>query len=723
MLGLSMSVMALALQGRRGLAGGLPVLRAAFLGQSEIHYILGTSFNQLPQPALPPTPNLTLVTRAGQGTAPLVHVVDAATVASGQINPAMSALSAFLAHAAPGRHFVIANMAQSGTSRRDLADDSNPARNWSDLAEISDLVEAEFGPIQHLIECWYNADAARIVNFRANFWPLYFGANGDGTPFALGTDGPQGRVDHCFWDGTAQAAQKGRGLFARAQTLWHVLTPMPFWNMPQSPDPEAPNFSAGAPRLSEPARATMRALVQDGLAQSVGLRVGPSAHLCKFGGMGGPTHPDPGDRDGTIGFMWPFALALLRAAGQTIHEPDIVGCTVASDGSHADLIVDLPNGGFLSTLRSLRGGVLPAQPSPHQQSVTGIEITRGPNRRPVFRADATDYPTALRGNVEIIDTGSGTPRRGRVRITPEQPFQFGDALSYLRGQATAGLLEPRDRDNRLYLDHLIEHLPALYDANATYPFEGIAVRPLQEDIALPLTAPVFVARGAAFDGSSYFNSNAINLPAQQTGLVSVWFRNDDPAGWNASGSHRLVQLRVGTTTMLELHVANNAALRLMLRGGGTNQQINMKASPEGADFVTGRWYHALVGWSGDTGYVAAIDGQIVGSGALGSLDFAGQSFTRIGVGAQTSGSSALIGSMAHLWLSVNQTLDLTDPANRARFVQNGLPVDLGGSGQLPTGNAPDWYYDGAAPDWSNRGSAGNVALVGGPLAPAPLPIP
>jgi len=72
---------------------------------------------------------------------------------------------------------------------------------------------------------------------------------------------------------------------------------------------------------------------------------------------------------------------------------------------------------------------------------------------------------------------------------------------------------------------------------------------------------------------------------------------------------------------------------------------------------------------------------------------------------------------------VSQWLDLSVQANREKFALAGAPVDLGGSGELPTGLPPEWYYDGAAPAWSNHGAASSVALDGGPLAAAPAPAP
>lgn len=115
----------------------------------------------------------------------------------------------------------------------------------------------------------------------------------------------------------------------------------------------------------------------------------------------------------------------------TIGEPEIVGIEGPNDGSYVDLVVTLPNGGTLTTLAAIRGTTY-AGTSPHQQPVTGVELTRsGGTRRPVFRTDQTSYPATHRGTVTISDTGSGSgaARRGRVRITPTQAFGVGDVLS------------------------------------------------------------------------------------------------------------------------------------------------------------------------------------------------------------------------------------------------------------------------------------------------------
>lgn len=686
---------------------------AILMGQSEIEYLFNIdgAYSLIADP-VPGDGNLIVFRQAGTGVAPVRTVVNAASVAAGLVNPAMAALSALLAHARPGRVFVVGDGAVAGTARGELVDDTESARLWTDFTSVVDAIEGEFGSVGHLMECWYNADAAKIATFQNSFWPMYFGMTGAGAAFTLGTMQGDTQVDHCMWDGAAALDAKGRGLFARDETAWHILTPMPFHNAPVDPSPEMGSFSENNGRLSEPDRATMIALADNALAQSVSLQVGPSAHLCKFGGTSSEIHPDTGNPDGQVLLTWPFAVALLRASGMTIAEPEVVGIEGPTDGTYADLLVSLPNGGTLSTLRAFREAAAYAGDAPHQQAVTGIEATRAGTRHPIYRTSEVTYPASHRGTVVIhsaAETHGTYGRVGRVRITPSTPFDFGDTLSYLRGQGTAVLLEPRDID--LYPDFLMEHIPALYDDGATYPFEGLAVRPFQEDIAVPVPAPAFTARSADFDGAScYAATSGVSVLGGGQGLLSMWFRYDG-ASWPDTPARRLFQFRQSSTIVLEAVTVSSSRMQLRVNHASTGDAQTFYATPGGAAFVPGQWYHLMSAWNGTT-WTIWINGQQVATAAMGAPDFSGANLTQAAIGAQTTASGFWSGDIGHLWLSVNQTLDLSVQANREKFALAGAPVNLGGNGEIPTGTAPQWYYDGDGAGWVNVGTAGNVALTG-----------
>lgn len=705
MLGLALSLGAGPQGGSSAALPPLPAplpVTALLMGQSELQYLINplSDYQVIAQP-VPGDGNLTVVTQYGEGTAPVWTEVNPASVAAGQVNPAMAALSAFLAFAAPDRRFVLGDGVVAGTGRADLAnDDLTDGRLWTDFTAVVDAMEITTGkPVEHLIECWYNADSGGITSFRFNFWPFYFGMT------SLGAVDPlTGTFRHCLWDGAAPASEKGRGVFAREATRWHVLTPMPFFTTSTT---EFENFSANAYAPMEPARQVLHNLETDPLAQSVAVRVGPSAHLSRFDG---DIHPKTDNPDGQIQMMWPVAMALLRAAGQSVEEPQVVGVEGPADGTYADLLVSLPNGGTLTTLRRLREGPVFDGLSPHRQEVTGLELTRSGTRRPVFQLGQTTYPAEYRGTVTVqaeAETHATYGRVGRVRIAPETPFAFGNSLSYLRGQATAVL--KRYRDDLLYEDFLIEHVPALYDAAATYPFEGIAVRPFQDELPmLHISAAPFVAQSAVLSGSNNYHSSVLTVPASNKGVLSCWLRAT--GAW--AKSKTLLELRVtGNTPALLLRSTTTTRLTLY------NHMTDRASTGINFDgMVADQWYHLLFAWDFDLArwqtYLNDVAGaQPSGFGTgylLNDLD----PVQRMGIGANASNVEQWVGEIGHLYLNLTESLDLSDPANRARFASAGSPVDLGITGQLPTGSTPQYYFDGLAPDWINLGTGQTPAKIG-----------
>jgi hypothetical protein len=361
---------------------------------------------------------------------------------------------------------------------------------------------------------------------------------------------------------------------------------MPFCDANVSPTAEATQFTIGQ-RLEQPARQTMISAGNNALSQTVRCTVGPSAHLCNFNGG---IHPVVNSPEGQILLGWPVAISLARKAGLTIHEPAISGLSGPSDGSYVDVEVDLPNGGNLTTYRAIAGLGAQASPAPHQQDVTGFEHFKAGSNRPVFRTSETSYPASHRGTVSIVDAGSGTPRRGRVRITPTEPYVDGNAISYLRGQATAMLQEPRDITAQLYRDFLIEHIPSMHDATATYPFPGVAVRPMQTYLSVPVSPPTFAPRGVDFDGvTTSVREQFLSVPAGSQGCMSFWFRI--PTTW--PGTTSLIETRQGTPSTLAVRTANTGRLTFTLSQDGTG--TDTWTTPSNT-FLVDQWYHILWSW-------------------------------------------------------------------------------------------------------------------------------
>jgi len=687
-----------------------------FLGQSEITYFhaLGETYNALTYPLLT-AQNMTVLLQndnTGAITPTRITTVDSTTV-----NIGLVAIANLLEHVQPNRKVMVLDMNQPGTSRTELMDDANAGRSFDHLSDIVALVRSAGSDIGLVVENWYNADAASIPNIGPNFAPWYFGQRWGGEAFTLGSVNPDNVVlpaavyDHCLWDIEAASDQVGRGLFARDRTKLALMGPMPFHDTPITPTPEWENFTGTGPRLVEPVRETIRAFTEDVRVQTFCTGYGTSTHLTDFGGG---IHPVPNEVYGTVQFALNHAPAVLEYMGHNVLEPTVTGIEEATDGSYADVVISLPNGGTLDTLRNHASLADPSTPPPHFQDVVGFEITRaGGTRRPVFNLTETGYPSAHRGTVTIQDAGSGTPRVGRVRVTPLEAFGTGDQISYLLGQASASLQEPRDTDAKLHLNMLIEHTPALYNAADMYPFRGVPVAPQVFAPTITLPASPFTARGAAFDGSTNYASNAISVPAGSQGLMSFWFRNRDSA-WNALSGRRICQYRVGSGTRLEVNTASSGRLQFRLNQDGAGSDVLTVSTNT---FALNQWYHVAWAWDfAATRFQIYVDGVALNTSGytfgVDGFQMAGSNLSRIGIASTVSSTQRWLGDLGHFWLDTNNTLDLSIPSNLERFISGGAPVNLGQMGDVPTGSVPQYYYDGDGAAWSNLGSVGNVSLNG-----------
>ncbi len=72
------------------------------------------------------------------------------------------------------------------------------------------------------------------------------------------------------------------------------------------------------------------------------------------------------------------------------------------------------------------------------------------------------------------------------------------------------------------------------------------------------------------------------------------------------------------------------------------------------------------------------------------------------------------GDMAQFWFDSGTYIDLSIAANRAKFITSlNRPVDLGTTGNFPTGSTPDVFLNGALPGWiTNKGTGGGFTEFG-----------
>lgn len=87
--------------------------------------------------------------------------------------------------------------------------------------------------------------------------------------------------------------------------------------------------------------------------------------------------------------------------------------------------------------------------------------------------------------------------------------------------------------------------------------------------------------------------------------------------------------------------------------------------------------------------------------------------TDVFIGTQTASSGQLIGSMADMWYDDVYT-NLSVESNRRKFISAaGKPVNLGASGEIPTGASPILFLTGSTDSWHvNKGTGGGFTEVG-----------
>ena len=450
-------------------------LRVMHMGQSEEEQLYQKGMD-LPKPQNVPTGNLVYYFRKNNGEAPIITPVSQSMINAGLANPYMGILAVWLKRLHPTKVVAIAAEVEQGTARHTIFNDDDTRRLWSDVVAMRDAITNKYGPIQHVFERWHNSDGADALNYEEYFVPYWTGKTKNGDPIVLGqfVNGKGHQVDHILWDTTGQ----GRGLLPDTATFT-IATPMPM-NALYTEDAENTNFSGPkSQRWIEPAREVFAAIKANPAMQQIGTKVGPSSHAVNFGGG---IHPL--DTYGGGGYyLEALCVDIARKLGTSYveNELDPASLYVPPDRTFVEIKLKTSNGGTLITPRQQRGLAMPSIPSPHQQPITGFELTRKATgqRRPIWRTDS-GRDAAFRGAVTISSAIDRT-----IRIALEQPFQPGDSISYLRGPATAALKGPRDYDNQLYLDMPREHDPRFYDAADTYPFPGHTVKPYQKEIVVP----------------------------------------------------------------------------------------------------------------------------------------------------------------------------------------------------------------------------------------------
>lgn len=474
------------------------------LGQSELqHWLDNKAFrNQLQRELFQENLSVVLSDDSVQpniiSTARVTTANMGGIAADGAANVGTLALANAYARVLPDRKVMLVDLADSGSDPFVLADDAQTDRQWSDLEAVLDTVRQSGSDLGAVFMYWVAAPRSSLDEMLDNWSPVMFGQLASGAAFTLGNVNTEAEnshndnpIDRCFWDIEADPNERGRGVFARNRTKLYMnhlgigndlgnTTPAAAYELVTS------GANQNVPSRMNTEVTAMRAFANDSRVQTFFGGWNGKMGLANFNenntgtAAGYGDHPNRFSPFGTP--LEPMAMlpGMLRHAGAAApSEPKITGTQVINANT-VDVLVDLPNGGNLTTLRELTSTAFTLTPRPAQQQVvTGFQVSRAAGtKRPIYRSAETSYPSLYRGTITIHDSGSGVaPNRvGKLRIVFDSPIATGDLITWADG-LTSGMLAHGEKLAHIWMDYPIEHVPAWYDTAALYPYYGEPIVP------------------------------------------------------------------------------------------------------------------------------------------------------------------------------------------------------------------------------------------------------
>jgi hypothetical protein len=421
----------------------------AYFGQSELERLNSPYKDTAPRPALPDGDQVQFTyVREPRGAVNHNFVTPSAALPT-----PIDALAKFWIDNAPaGRKVHFVDLAHSGTSHLQLADDGNPKRNWSDLETTVNSLRADGTDIGLVLESWFAGDRATGTQWNEAFAPMYTGLAADGTPFATGgTTTRNAAVDNFLWDLSGQ----DRGLFDEDTTKLGIFGPHRFEGVVTDPRVSAYENADGSTafglRAIDRARIGAEAFLDNPAVQKISVApVLPvpldysNGYLDESGQWVDTAHPSSGTPDGAQRLAKHVANAALVALGHVSAETpvfDIVRWT-------PDYVEVGSTGGRITTARIVRGMDPLGEGQPHWTDVLGFEV----NGLAAERAEITED--------------------GMIRIFPLAGALFGvdDFIDFGRGGANGFLTPLEDWLAQAYLN-----LPII--DRGLIGLEGVGVRP------------------------------------------------------------------------------------------------------------------------------------------------------------------------------------------------------------------------------------------------------
>ena len=224
----------------------------------------------------------------------------------------------------------------------------------------------------------------------------------------------------------------------------------------------------------------------------------------------------------------------------------------------------------------------------------------------------------------------------------------------------------------------------------------------------------YQANAVKLDGITTYLSKSGNLASIANGKTfsfSLWIRLDSSTGGQVIS---LGNSSFNYWTFTTSNVANEFSVVGRNSAGTIICQI---ATGLGYSGPGSTWYNVLCSVNLGTGvsnlYVNNVSDDVVTTLTNDTINFAASSAT-FDIGSSADGAPTILfnGGLAEIWWDTS-FIDFSVSGNRAKFISGGLPVNLGSTGQTPTGSSPLLYLKSAAAQFgTNSGTGGNLTQNG-----------
>jgi len=200
------------------------------------------------------------------------------------------------------------------------------------------------------------------------------------------------------------------------------------------------------------------------------------------------------------------------------------------------------------------------------------------------------------------------------------------------------------------------------------------------------------------DAGALFHAGPLNsLLASPSGVLSWWQRGTGPSLGTGGTFFFLNNNSINT------HVYDSQiGLRLQSADGNSVLFRALESDPTLDD----SWHHIIFSWNTATSRLQLfIDGI-----AIATSEFSGDSFSTLDLDSNWV-VGGIAGNIAELYFIADVDIDLTDPANLAKFISASKPADLDAAGFGTAHIYLSQRGEGSSEFITNRGSGGDFTLI------------